>query len=41
MTKKAKAHQELKLAKEIKNNKKGFLSMSTVKGRLGKMWVPY
>ena len=40
-TKKTKALLEQNLAKEVKDNKKGFLSMSTVKGRLGKMWVPY
>ena len=40
-TRKAKAHLELNLVKEIKDNKKGyFLSMLTVKGRLGIMWVP-
>jgi len=40
-TRKAKALLELNLAKEVKDCKEGFLSMSTVKGRLGKMWVPY
>ena len=40
-TRKAKALLELNLAKEIKDNKKGgFNSMSTMKGRLGKMWDP-
>jgi len=34
---KAKAHSEFNLAKEVKKGKKGFLSMSTVKGKLGKM----
>ena len=34
---KAKALLELNLAKEVKDNKKGFLSMSAVKGRLEKM----
>jgi len=34
---KAKALLELNLAREVKDNKKGFLSMSAVKGRLEKM----
>jgi len=37
---KAKALLEFKLAKEVKDNKKGFLSMSTVKERLRKMCSP-
>ena len=40
-TRKAKALSEFNLAKEVKDNKKGFISMSTVRRRLGKMWVSY
>ena len=41
-TRKAKALLELNLAKEVKDIMKGFFkSMSTVKGRLGKMWDLY
>ncbi len=41
-TRKAKALSEFSLAKEVKDNKKRFSrSMSTVKGRLGKMWDLY
>ena len=41
-TRKAKALLELNLAKEVKDNKKGFfLSMPTLKARLGKMRVPH
>ena len=41
-TRKAKALSEFNLAKEVKDNKKRFSrSMSTVKGRLGKMWDLY
>jgi len=35
---KAKAHLELKLARAVKNNKKGSSTKSVAKGRLGKMW---
>jgi len=37
---KAEAHLELKLAKEVKDNKKS-QEITVVKGRLGKMWVYY
>ena len=51
VARKAVAHVRLKLVKELKDNKKSFfcfvfvclfvcLSMLTVKGRLGMMWVP-
>jgi len=38
VTRKAKAHLELKLARDVKNNKKGFSTTSAAKGRLGTMW---
>ena len=38
VTRKAKAHLELKLARAVKNNKKGSSTKSVAKGRLGKMW---
>ena len=41
-TRKAKTLSELNLAKEVKDNRKRFFrSMSTVKGRVGKMWDLY
>lgn len=39
-TRKAKALLELNLLKEIRDNKKGFLSMSKVQGKIVKMWNP-
>ena len=38
-TGKAKTHLGLNLVREVKDNKKGFLSISVAKGRLGKMWA--
>jgi len=37
-TRKAKAQLELKMARDVKNNKKGFSTTSAVKGRLGTTW---
>ena len=38
---KAKAHLELNWVREIRTIRKASLSMPSVKGRLGKIWVPY
>ena len=37
-TRKTKVHLELNLARDVKDNKKGFFNYISSKGRLGTMW---